>query len=189
MRYQPTDRPDRGHIGEKWTRYQLRSMQIILQATHGIVSGEPTFFKRAFGDTVQDYERILLMPHDFIFNRDWYEHFDKEEELYEYQAAFDKLDSFEREELLSLLSSCDPREFARLVAFATAPKVKKILRFYVPVPKARLFEIWAKQKELTRQLPNMIPPDDERVEDAGLQADDELITAPARDKRRHRVAA
>ena len=38
MRYQPTDRPDRGHIGEKWSRYQLRSMQIILQATHGIVS-------------------------------------------------------------------------------------------------------------------------------------------------------
>ena len=30
MRYQPTDRPDRGHVGEKWTRYQLRSMQIIL---------------------------------------------------------------------------------------------------------------------------------------------------------------
>ena len=41
MRYQPTDRPDRGHVGEKWSRYQLRSMQIILQATHGIVSGEP----------------------------------------------------------------------------------------------------------------------------------------------------
>ena len=36
MRYQPTDRPDRGHVGEKWSRYQLRSMQIILQATHGI---------------------------------------------------------------------------------------------------------------------------------------------------------
>ena len=52
MRYQPTDRPDRGHVGEQWSRYQLRSMQIILQATHGIVSGEPTFFKRAFGDTV-----------------------------------------------------------------------------------------------------------------------------------------
>ena len=46
-------------------RYQLRSMQIILQATHGIVSGEPDFFKRAFGDTAQDYERILLMPHDY----------------------------------------------------------------------------------------------------------------------------
>ena len=30
MRYQPTWLPDRSHIGEKWTRYQLRSMQLIL---------------------------------------------------------------------------------------------------------------------------------------------------------------
>ena len=50
MRYQPTDRPDRGHVGKNWTRYQLRSMQIILQATHGVVSGAPEFFKRAFGN-------------------------------------------------------------------------------------------------------------------------------------------
>ena len=64
--------------GARWTRYQLRSMQIILQATHGVVSGEPTFFKRAFGDTFEDYERILAIPHDFIFNRDWYERFDGE---------------------------------------------------------------------------------------------------------------
>src|SRR5258708_6983493 len=56
MRYQPTDRPDRGHIGEKWKRYQLRSLQIILQATHGVVSGEPDFFKRAFGDTFDDFK-------------------------------------------------------------------------------------------------------------------------------------
>jgi hypothetical protein len=34
MRYQPTDLPDRSHIGEHWTRYQLRSLQLILQATH-----------------------------------------------------------------------------------------------------------------------------------------------------------
>ena len=189
MRYQPTDRPDRGHIGEKWTRYQLRSMQIILQATHGIVSGEPTFFKRAFGDTVQEYERILLMPHDFIFNRDWYERFDTEGELFEYQAEIAKLDSSERGELLSLLSSCDPRDFGGLATLATAAKVKKILRFYVPLPKARLFEIWAKQKELTRQASGSVPPDDELVEDAGLQADDEFITAPTRAKRGQRVEA
>ncbi|MYK87820.1 MAG: radical SAM protein, partial [Acidobacteria bacterium] len=54
MRYLPTDRPDRGHVGEKWTRYQLRSLQLILQATHGVVTGAPEFFKRAFGDTFED---------------------------------------------------------------------------------------------------------------------------------------
>ena len=46
MRYQPTDRPDRGHIGEHWNKYYLRSIQIILQATHGVVSGAPEFLKK-----------------------------------------------------------------------------------------------------------------------------------------------
>jgi hypothetical protein len=105
MRFQPTDRPDRGHVGNKWSRYQLRSMQIILQATHGIVSGEPTFFKRAFGDTFEDYERILALPHDFIFNRDWFEQFDPEERLAAYRAEYDSLDVHERRELIELLSS------------------------------------------------------------------------------------
>lgn len=192
MRYQPTDRPDRGHIGNKWTRYQLRSMQIILQATHGIVSGEPTFFKRAFGDTFEDYERILALPHDFIFNRDWYERFDPEERLAAYRVEYGNLDGYERRELMELLSSCDPRDFARLADKATTTALKRVLRFYVPLPKEELFAIWARQKELTRGEPtvDMGLAEDERVEDAGLEHEEESESVPARKpKRRERFAA
>jgi hypothetical protein len=67
--------------------------------------------------------------------------------------------------------------------------VQKILRFYLPLPKERLFEIWAKQKELTAtQAAVAAPPDDERVEDAGLDtAEEERI--PAKSRRRQKVAA
>jgi hypothetical protein len=182
MRYQPTDRPDRGHVGNKWTRYQLRSMQLILQATHGIVSGEPGFFKRAFGDRFEDYERILALPHDFIFNRDWYERFDPEERLRAYRSEFEKLDGYERRELMELLSSCDPREFVGLSERATTTAVKRVLRFYVPIPKDELFAIWAKQKELTRGEPtaDMGLAEDERVEDAGLDHEEEPVSPPIR---------
>jgi hypothetical protein len=180
MRYQPTDRPDRGHVGEKWSRYQLRSMQIILQATHGIVSGAPTFFKRAFGDTCEDYERILLLPHDFIFNRDWYERFDPEQRLAAHRAEFDELDSYERAELVELLSSCDPREFAGLSKEASTTALKQVLRFYVPLPKEELFSIWSKQKELTRGevTADIDLAEDERVEDAGLEQEVEADPSP-----------
>ena len=112
MRYQPTDRPDRGHVGEKWTRYQLRSMQIV-SASHPrhrqrgalLLQDEPSATRSRI------IERILLMPHDFIFNREWYERFDREGRLGDYRAEFAKLDAYERRELLELLSSCDPREF------------------------------------------------------------------------------
>ena len=192
MRYQPTDRPDRGHVGEKWSRYQLRSMQIILQATHGIVSGMPTFFKRAFGDTSEDFERILLLPHDFIFNRDWAERFDPEERLAAYRTEFDKLDGYERAELVELLSSCYPREFAGLAKQATTAPLKRVLRFYVPLPKEELFAIWAKQKELTRGevTADMGLAEDERVEDAGLDHEDESdLPRPRKTKSRQSVAA
>ncbi|MBN9218378.1 MAG: radical SAM protein [Mesorhizobium sp.] len=191
MRFQPTDRPDRGHIGSKWTRYQLRSMQLILQATHGIVSGEPTFFKRAFGNTFEEYERILALPHDFIFNRDWYERFDPEERLAAYRAEFNRLDGYERRELLELLSSCDPRQFAGLAEQATTVALKRVLRFYVPVPKDELFAIWAKQKELTRGEPTAETglAEDERVEDAGLDHEEPEPSPVCKSKTQEGIAA
>ena len=193
MRYQPTDRPDRGHVGEKWSRYQLRSMQIVLQATHGVVSGAPTFFKRAFGDTFKDYERILMMPHDYIFNRDWYERGDREGRLGTFQEEFARLDKYERAELLQLLSSCDPRDFDKLSGKTTSKALQHILRFYVPTPKEELFAIWSKRKELTRdESPSDIAlPEDERVEDAGLEYEDDAPASPPPPKRkpRERIAA
>ena len=54
MRYQPTDRPDRGFVGKNWSAYSLRSIQVVLQATHGIVSGNPEFYYRAFGESSED---------------------------------------------------------------------------------------------------------------------------------------
>ena len=113
MRYQPTDLPDRSHIGEHWTRYQLRSLQLILQATHGVVSGEPAFFNRAFGDSVENFESLLLRPHHFIFNREWYEKRGGKAEYDEFQSCFQRLSASQRTELLQLLSSCDPRNFLK----------------------------------------------------------------------------
>jgi hypothetical protein len=181
MRYQPTNRPDRSHVGERWTRYQLRSMQIILQATHGIVSGAPDFFKRAFGDTLDDFQRILLLPHDFIFNRDWYERFEGQAELDEYKAVAATLDAQDRSELLTLLSSCDPRHFASLVGQTSSQRLGRVLSFYIPKPKTELFEIWARQKSMVRTAshPESEVAEDERVEDAGLEHDDIVIASPA----------
>ena len=67
MRYLPTDRPDRTYVGEHWSRYELRSMQLILQATHGVVSGAPTFFRRAFGASAEDFQALLLRQHHALF--------------------------------------------------------------------------------------------------------------------------
>ncbi|QNM83314.1 radical SAM protein [Sphingomonas sabuli] len=168
MRYQPTDRPDRGFIGEKWTRYQLRSLQLVLQATHGVVSGEPVFFRRAFGDTFDQFEEILARPQHFIFNREWYEQLGGRSEFDDYRAAIGRLTPSQRVELLGLLSSVDPSRFRDLAREATDPLLREALHFYVPLPKETEMEIW----RLRKAEPD--PCDmagDERVEDAGLEDD------------------
>jgi hypothetical protein len=167
MRYQPTDLPERSHIGGGWTRYQLRSMQMILHATHGLVSGTPTFFKRAFGDTPEEFENLLLRPHHFIFNRDWYEKIGGKPQLDDYLSKISRLSSSERTELLALLSSANPSQFVNLPRKTASAKLKDILRHYVPLSKDEEVRIWEKQKAVKKRLTSPLA-EDELVEDAGL---------------------
>lgn len=164
MRFQPTDRPDRGHIGEKWSRYQLRSMQLILQATHGVVSGNPEFFIEAFGDSEERFEELLMYPHHFIFNRFWYKHGGGRPEFEEYQSKMLGLSPSEKYTLVQLLSSCDPRDFSGLVRLTSSSKLRNVLMHYIPLAKDVEARLWA-ERAGARECEI---PDDERVEDAGL---------------------
>jgi hypothetical protein len=169
MRFQPTNLPVRSYVGENWTRYQLRSMQIVLQATHGVVSGAPVFFKRAFGDSYSDFSDILLRPHHFIFNRQWYERLGGKAEFEEFTSQFGRLSESDRQELVTLLSSVEPRNIGALPQQTSNSRVSKILPFYKGLSKTDEARIWALQKTRVA-LPI---PEDERVEDAGLDVADE----------------
>ncbi len=169
MRFQPTNLPVRSYVGENWTRYQLRAMQLILQATHGVVSGAPVFFKRAFGDSYSDFSDILLRPHHCIFNRQWYERLGGKAEFDEFTAQFRRLSESDRLELVTLLSSVEPRDIGRLPERTSNSRLRKILPFYKPLSKTEEARIWALQKT---RLASAIP-EDERVEDAGLDVGDD----------------
>jgi hypothetical protein len=69
---------------------------------------------------------------------------------------------------LRLLSSCDPRHIKNLASKTTDSKIKQVLPYYIPLSKEREAEIWAKQKACARPAGVEVVPEDERVEDAGL---------------------
>ena len=73
MRYQPVTLKDRSHVGRKWNRYFLRSFQIMLQPTHGLVSGNSEYFNHAYGVNFEEFEKLLRQPHAFTFHRQHYE--------------------------------------------------------------------------------------------------------------------
>jgi hypothetical protein len=184
MRYQPTDLPVRSHVGPKWNRYYLRSVQLVLQATHGVVSGEPEFYKAAFGATHEEFEEILSRPHHMIFNRQWYERYEGRGVLDDYRVQLHRLSPSERSELIVFLSARNPAEYVRdLRELSTS--LRRVARFYVPLAKEVEANICDLQRarlkaERTAQI-NLTS--EEIVEDAGLE-DDEPATPQSVGKRK-----
>lgn len=73
MKYMPISRTDRKHIGPEWNIKYLQAISAILNVTKGVVAQGEQFFNRAFGATLDEYHRILLLPRDFIIFRSYYE--------------------------------------------------------------------------------------------------------------------
>lgn len=168
MRYQPIDLPNKSHIGEKWTRYQLRSIQIILQATQGIVSCSPQSLRNIFGETEAAFYDRLLFPHRFIFNREYYEKSGGAGEFEEFTAKLRAFSEGEQAELLCLLSSTTPQQLENLRAATKTPKIREILSFYVPPNKEDTVNP-VLGTPATKCSSNI--PDEENIEDACLTED------------------
>lgn len=74
MRYIDLHSKDRhattpGNLGEHWNIKYLRAIQCILVKTRGIVGTKLDYFEAAFGTSLDEYRKILLMPEDYIVNR------------------------------------------------------------------------------------------------------------------------
>lgn len=70
MKYVPLDAKDRKHVGRSWTKTQLRGVQCILHATHGVVGPKRKFFETAFGRTTDQFKHIIEQPEEAIFHRE-----------------------------------------------------------------------------------------------------------------------
>jgi len=70
MKYIPLDAKDRKYVGPNWSRTQLRGIQCILHATHGVVGPRRPFFKKAFGRDADEFKYIIEQPEEIIFHRE-----------------------------------------------------------------------------------------------------------------------
>lgn len=171
MRYQPVTLKDRSHVGKRWNRYFLRSFQIMLQATRGVVSGSPGFFMRAYGQDRQAFERLLTLPHAFIFNRAHYLYGEGRAILEDYESLRKRFSDSQESELIQILAGPQearalPRDYYRKMSEDRTlnPLVRETMRFHTLDTKDKLNpdELWAGNSQL--------PPEDEFIEDAGLRA-------------------
>jgi hypothetical protein len=74
MKYHPIDDPEyfrnRDYIGKPhWNRKFIRSVQAVLNSTHGKIGKGLTFFEAAFGKDLDEFHKILWMPEALIIQR------------------------------------------------------------------------------------------------------------------------
>ena len=67
---------NRDFIGQHWNRKYIRAVQAILNSTKGKVGKGVTFFKKAFGETEEEFLELLEMPETFILYRFFFEWID-----------------------------------------------------------------------------------------------------------------
>lgn len=177
MRYQPVTLKDRSHVGKQWNRYYLRSFQLILQATRGVVSGSEAFFNRAFGSNKDEFYQLLTCPHGFIFHREHYETGKGKSVREEYEKIRNRMSASQQEELLFHLSrpvggKRPTQEYYRKLAGTRS--VDSLIRAVIPF--YALKETDPKITNSNMILPifpyinpdPVLPSEEEFVEDAGL---------------------
>ena len=168
MRYQPVDYIDRSYVGPKWTWYELRAFQIMLQVTHGAVSGNAGYFEAAYGRNVEEFRELLLRPLAFIWHRKYYTEGEGKATREEFERHWERMSVNEKEELMEIIGNgggvaglrrkCEEAVTNR----RTSWRVKQVLPCYkMESTKERNIEL---DREIAGKLKEGIA-----IEDAGLQ--------------------
>lgn len=183
MRYQPVTLKDRSHIGKHWNRYNLRSFQIMLQATRGVVSGGEEFFNHAYGQDVNEFQRLLTYPHGFIFHREHYEFGQGQPVREEYETLRNRLSTKQLEELLTHLVEPVGGEKSKQAHYGKIARtrsvdslIRKVITFHMLGTKK---DTVTNSRSILPMFPSVnpdpvLPSEEELVEDAGLYDNDEL---------------
>ena len=64
---------NRDFLGKHWNRKYIRAIQTILNSTKGKIGRGKSFFYKAFGKDLAEFEKLLLMPETYILYRFFFE--------------------------------------------------------------------------------------------------------------------
>ena len=125
MKYASIVHTDRSYIGVNWNKKFLKSMNVILNVTSGVVAKEKEFFLEAFGENEKRFMEILAMPDDYIRYRKYFNDIGL---IKKWTVLYRGLKDNLREELLMLLSNA--RNEVNVMDYKHNKELDEILVFY-----------------------------------------------------------
>ena len=129
MKYHPIMEEEwfnnRDYLGQYWTRKSIRTVQAILNSTHGKIGKGKTFFYKAFGRNVDEFLEMIQMPEAFIIKR-WDAELNKLTS--DWRKAYISMNSLER----NLVDSIVSKNYFNLDDWTMLPKrAKRVLEFHL----------------------------------------------------------
>lgn len=131
MRYTPTIKTDRSFIGKFWNKRQIRGVQCILNVTKGVVMPQYDFFIEAFGESADEFEKLILMPDIYILNRFDY----KNNKAKDWKKKFNSLESAQKQEFLDYIGDNDSVKIKEGFDITKNQKIKSLLYHYIETDK------------------------------------------------------
>ena len=108
-----------------WSRKAIRTIQAVLNSTHGKIGRGRTFFFKAFGRSEEEFEELIRMPEAFIIKR-WDAELSGHTE--KWRQAYAKLNADERNLADRIIAT---NEFASAQWEKESNAVKDLLNFYL----------------------------------------------------------
>lgn len=127
MKYHPIREPkyfrNRDYLGEHWNKKFIRAIQAVLNSTKGKIGRGRSFFEKAFGKNLDEFNDLLWMPEAMIIYRT------KHEKLAaEWLKDFHALKDFELEEAKKIIAQ---NKFSDAdISQAESEKVRQFLKYY-----------------------------------------------------------
>ena len=141
------------------------------------MSGNPSFFRHAYGQDQEKFLHLLGLPHAFIFHRNYFEIGAGRGQRDEYEALRQRLSESQERELIHLLSGpegaqrLDERSYFRLANdLSVDPLIRQVIGFHTLGTKYAPDAVGPESLPLfaNHDPDQSAPPKDELVEDAGL---------------------
>lgn len=140
MKYIPIDSKDRDFIGDNWNRKFLRTIQAILNVTHGSVMPKKPFFEKAFGKNIKEFNYLLYMPEDYVYYRYYCE--DKRIGLTQsWKKAFRVIEK-DRKKYSNIFEIIESNNFKNLDLTSFDKSEKNVLIHYVNRVNLKEFNKW-----------------------------------------------
>lgn len=116
---------NRHYLGKHWNRKFIRSIQAILNSTKGKVGKGSTFFYKAFGSSIEEFEKILYMPEALIIYR---LHYEKSGITDEWWEKFSSLKGQDKEYVKNII---EQNNFKDIEILSNSNSIKDVLNFYL----------------------------------------------------------